>query len=277
MTESVNPGLDRPDRRWVSYAAKSSARRRNIQRPLRNAQPHAAGGYNAARCHGAAAGAARFLTVFAALAACAAAAVTAADSRTDRWWTGYGNGPDNARYFPSKQITRRNVSQLQVAWTYPFGETGQQSDRRARRRLWARPQRIARRARRGERERAVGARTHDGDDQPRHELLGERRRPRPTPDLRDERAAAGDRRPNRHVGHVVRHQRRRRPPRRARRPRSGAHREHPVEHPRRGLREPGPRRQRDGRRVHVAAWRHPRLRRSHRPAGVDVPHGAAAW
>ena len=50
--------------------------------------------------------------------------MTAADSRTDRWWTGYGNGPDNARYFPSKQITRRNVSQLQAAWTYPFGETG---------------------------------------------------------------------------------------------------------------------------------------------------------
>ena len=40
------------------------------------------------------------------------------------WWTGYGNGPDNSRYFPSRQINKSNVTQLQVAWTYPFGDTG---------------------------------------------------------------------------------------------------------------------------------------------------------
>jgi quinoprotein glucose dehydrogenase len=59
------------------------------------------------------------------LLACAAAAVTAtAQSSTDKWWTGYGGGPDNSRYFPSSQVTRGNVRDLQVAWTYPFGDTG---------------------------------------------------------------------------------------------------------------------------------------------------------
>ena len=40
-----------------------------------------------------------------------------------KWWPGYGNGPDNSRYFESKQINKSNVGQLQVAWTYPHGET----------------------------------------------------------------------------------------------------------------------------------------------------------
>ena len=37
---------------------------------------------------------------------------------------GYGNGPDNSRYFASRQIDKSNVTRLQVAWTYPFGDTG---------------------------------------------------------------------------------------------------------------------------------------------------------
>ena len=53
-----------------------------------------------------------------------AAVTTAAQSSGETWWTGYGNGADNSRYFPSKQITRGNVSRLQVAWTYPFGDAG---------------------------------------------------------------------------------------------------------------------------------------------------------
>ena len=40
-----------------------------------------------------------------------------------KWWTGYGNGPDNSRFFASKRINKSNVDQLQVAWTYPHGET----------------------------------------------------------------------------------------------------------------------------------------------------------
>ena len=65
------------------------------------------------------------LLACAALVVCAAAIITpTAQSSPDTGWTGYGGGPDNSRYFPSKQITRGNVSQLQVAWTYPFGDTG---------------------------------------------------------------------------------------------------------------------------------------------------------
>ena len=66
----------------------------------------------------------RFLLTFAALAACSALAITTAQSPTDRWWTGYGNGPDNSRYVASTQISRNNVTNLQVAWTYPFGDAG---------------------------------------------------------------------------------------------------------------------------------------------------------
>ena len=58
-----------------------------------------------------------------------AAAVTAVApvtvrSATDKWWPGYGGGPDNSRFFASRQINKSNVNQLQVAWTYPFGDTG---------------------------------------------------------------------------------------------------------------------------------------------------------
>ncbi len=53
----------------------------------------------------------------------AAVATGLAQSSTGKWWTGYGNGPDNSRYFASRQINKSNVSQLQVAWTYPYGDT----------------------------------------------------------------------------------------------------------------------------------------------------------
>src|SRR6188472_1372556 len=53
-----------------------------------------------------------------------AAVATVGAQPADRWWTGYGNGPDNSRYFASSQITRSNVTQLQAAWTYPFGDAG---------------------------------------------------------------------------------------------------------------------------------------------------------
>jgi quinoprotein glucose dehydrogenase len=53
-----------------------------------------------------------------------AAASAVAQSRGDRWWPGYSGGADNSRYFASRQIDRGNVTRLQVAWTYPFGDTG---------------------------------------------------------------------------------------------------------------------------------------------------------
>jgi quinoprotein glucose dehydrogenase len=53
-----------------------------------------------------------------------AAVTSRAQSSADKWWTGFGNGPDNSRYFASRQIDKSNVHRLQVAWTYPFGDTG---------------------------------------------------------------------------------------------------------------------------------------------------------
>ncbi|MHA4842895.1 outer membrane protein assembly factor BamB family protein [Flavitalea antarctica] len=34
-------------------------------------------------------------------------------------WSQYGGGPDQSRYFAAEEITKVNVNQLQVAWTYP--------------------------------------------------------------------------------------------------------------------------------------------------------------
>jgi quinoprotein glucose dehydrogenase len=67
----------------------------------------------------------RYLLAAAGTAAALAAVTTSlAQSSTGKWWPGYGNGADNSRYFASSQIDKSNVSQLQVAWTYPHGETG---------------------------------------------------------------------------------------------------------------------------------------------------------
>ena len=54
----------------------------------------------------------------------AAVATGLAQSNSGKWWTGYGNGPENSRYFASRQISKSNVTQLQVAWSYPHGDTG---------------------------------------------------------------------------------------------------------------------------------------------------------
>ena len=42
----------------------------------------------------------------------------------ERSWPDYGGGPDSSHFVESKQITKQNVKQLEVAWVYPFGETG---------------------------------------------------------------------------------------------------------------------------------------------------------
>ena len=67
----------------------------------------------------------KYLVAAACLAAVFAAMTTSvAQSSAGKWWTGYGNGADNSRYFASKRIDKSNVTQLQVAWTYAHGETG---------------------------------------------------------------------------------------------------------------------------------------------------------
>ena len=37
-------------------------------------------------------------------------------------WLSMGGTADNARYFTGTQITKSNVNQLQLVWTYPYGE-----------------------------------------------------------------------------------------------------------------------------------------------------------
>jgi quinoprotein glucose dehydrogenase len=67
----------------------------------------------------------KYFVASAVLAAAFAAMTTSlAQSSDGKWWTGYGNGADNSRYFASRQINKSNVNQLQVLWTYPHGETG---------------------------------------------------------------------------------------------------------------------------------------------------------
>ena len=66
----------------------------------------------------------RYLVAVAGVAAAFAAMTTSLAQSSAKWWPGYGNGADNSRYFASTQIGQANVNQLQVAWTYPYGETG---------------------------------------------------------------------------------------------------------------------------------------------------------
>jgi glucose dehydrogenase len=40
-----------------------------------------------------------------------------------REWRDYAGGPDSSRFVAATQITKANVSQLQVAWAYPGGQT----------------------------------------------------------------------------------------------------------------------------------------------------------
>ena len=66
----------------------------------------------------------RGLGVAAVALAAAASVMPTGSAQSDKWWPGYGNGPDHSRYFASRQIDRANVTRLEVAWTYPHGDTG---------------------------------------------------------------------------------------------------------------------------------------------------------
>src|SRR5438876_6657672 len=50
--------------------------------------------------------------------------VASLSAAQDQWWPDYAGGPASARYFSSRTIDRTNVARLDVAWTYPYGETG---------------------------------------------------------------------------------------------------------------------------------------------------------
>jgi quinoprotein glucose dehydrogenase len=38
-------------------------------------------------------------------------------------WRDYGGSPDNSKFSPLKQVDKSNVTKLEVAWNYPYGET----------------------------------------------------------------------------------------------------------------------------------------------------------
>jgi quinoprotein glucose dehydrogenase len=59
----------------------------------------------------------------AALAAALAAGSSILAAQSPREWRDYAGGPDSSRFVAARQITKANVSQLQVAWTYPAGLT----------------------------------------------------------------------------------------------------------------------------------------------------------
>ena len=47
-----------------------------------------------------------------------------AEAQDGRTWSDYGGGPDSSRFSTARQITKANVSQLQIAWQYPTQENG---------------------------------------------------------------------------------------------------------------------------------------------------------
>jgi len=45
-------------------------------------------------------------------------------ARSDKWWWDNLAGPDSSNFVSSEQIKKSNVSQLEVAWFYPYAATG---------------------------------------------------------------------------------------------------------------------------------------------------------
>jgi glucose dehydrogenase len=61
--------------------------------------------------------------VLAAIAAITLSVALVAGVQGQREWRDYAGGPDSSRFVAAKQITAENVSRLQVAWSYPSGQT----------------------------------------------------------------------------------------------------------------------------------------------------------
>src|SRR5918994_355288 len=53
----------------------------------------------------------------------AAAGVLTLSAQAPTEWRDYAGGPDSSRFVAAKQITKANVARLDVAWTYPAGQT----------------------------------------------------------------------------------------------------------------------------------------------------------
>ncbi len=65
---------------------------------------------------------ARHMVVLA-IAAITLSIALVAGVEAQREWRDYAGGPDSSRFVAAKQITADNVSRLQVAWSYPSGQT----------------------------------------------------------------------------------------------------------------------------------------------------------
>ena len=119
------------------------------------------------------------------------------DALRHKAWYQYGGDPDQSKYVDLKQITKDNVTQLQVAWTYPASNgtasmfnpivvddmmylLGSNNS--------------AHRARRRHRQRNLDPRQPQRHHQTRHQLLGEQGPQRPPPHLLHEQHPPGDRR-----------------------------------------------------------------------------------
>lgn len=63
------------------------------------------------------------VALIATTAVAAGAAALVIRAAGDQGWASFGGGPDNSRYITARQITKANVGQLAVAWSYPFAET----------------------------------------------------------------------------------------------------------------------------------------------------------
>ena len=62
-------------------------------------------------------------SIAAAAVAGLAGAAALSGAAEQREWRDYAGGPDSSRFVAAKQINKSNVSRLQVAWTYPEGQT----------------------------------------------------------------------------------------------------------------------------------------------------------
>jgi quinoprotein glucose dehydrogenase len=65
-----------------------------------------------------------FLVILGAAVLLTSAASMPGTDGQDKWWPDYAGGSASSRFFPSTQINKANVATLEVAWTYPWGETG---------------------------------------------------------------------------------------------------------------------------------------------------------
>src|SRR6266699_3632896 len=50
--------------------------------------------------------------------------VALATGPDDKWWPDFGGNAANSHFVDLDQINKSNVGQLEVAWFYPYGQTG---------------------------------------------------------------------------------------------------------------------------------------------------------